>query len=311
MAKPVIVSMTSILGDELYDGLKAMGEFYFWEKLSEAEKAELAPRVEVLSIYPPIGITAKELNGFPNLRYIASWGVGFDKSDIAEIKRRGILFTNTPNANFQDVADLAIGLMVSVARQIPQSHQRIQATSALPMTKGARVCGKRIGIAGMGKIGQEIALRATGFRMEIGYLDRMPKDDLPYRYFDTLNEMAKWCDFLVMALPATPQTSHIVNAQVLSDLGAQGVLINIGRGALVDTNALIDALEKKTIAGAGLDVFENEPNVDERFSKLQNVTLSPHNGGSTVEAFSDAARELLANVQAYIETGKPLTGRIV
>lgn len=309
--KPVIVTMTNGLGDFLYDGLRNLGELYYWDQLSDEEKKVIGARTNILSIYPMVTINEQVLNQFPNLKYIASWGVGFDRSDMDAIAKRGIIFTNTPNANFADVADLTIGLMVSISRFIPQGHQSVLTThqTNANLARGVRVAGKRIGIAGFGHIGQEVAQRATGFRMEIGYLDHRTIEG-PYQRFDSLEALASWSDYLVVALPANAATHHIINANILKKLGPNGYLINIGRGALVDTDALVEALENHTIAGAGLDVFENEPQVDERLTQLKNVVLTPHIGGSTAEARQDAAQEKLRNIQAFLEGGQ-LVGRIV
>lgn len=309
--KPIIVTLTQGLGQSLYDGLNEIGELYYWNELSDEQKSEIGPKTEILSIAPMVTVDEAVLGHFPNLKYIASWGVGFDRSDMAAIAKRGIIFTNTPNANFNDVADLTIGLMVGLARHIPQVHQKLLETKSIqwPRRPAFRVAGKKIGIAGFGHIGKELACRAQGFRMQVGYLDRRQASE-EFTRFDSVEALAAWADFLVMALPANEQTFHIINANVLEKLGPNGFLINIGRGALVDTEALVQALDNHTIAGAGLDVYENEPNIDPRLTQFENIVLTPHIGGATQEAREDAAQEKLRNIRAYL-AGDELVGRIL
>ena len=308
--KPVIVTMTRGLGQSLYDGMSRLGTLYYWDELDEQQKKDIGPKTEILSVYPLIPVNEQVLDQFPNLKYIASWGVGYDLVDLKALAQRNIIFTNTPNANFADVADLVFGLIVSLVRHIPQLHQNMMKTHDTNTSKGPgqRVSGKKIGIAGLGHIGQEVAQRATGFRMQIGYFDRSVDDR--YQRFDSLESLAQWADFLVLAMPATPETFHIVGANVLKQLGPNGYLINIGRGALVDTNALCEALRNQSIAGAALDVFEHEPNIDPRLTELDNIVLTPHIGGSTIEAQQDAAQAKLRNIEAYLN-GQELVGRIV
>lgn len=172
--------------------------------------------------------------------------------------------------------------------------------SGFPLT--TRISGKRLGVAGLGHIGREIARRGEGFKMQIGYTN-LSACDVPYQRFENLKELAAWSDFLVLAMPGGASTHHIANREVLEALGPQGFLINIGRGELVDTDQLIEALEKKNIAGAALDVFEGEPAIDQRLAQFDNLLITPHIASGTFEARESTGLQALENIQAFLATG--------
>ncbi len=287
----------------LTEGLKDIAQLQYWQDLSDEDKNNLDD-VRIVITNPPIRMDNELLTRFANLQMVASLGVGYDKFDLETMKSRGIVLTNTPSATSDDVADLAMGLILALSRRIPQACDHTQKTlrtfSGFPLTH--RVSGKRIGIAGLGHIGLEIARRAEGFKMPIGYTNLTPRD-VPYRHFESLKEMAQWCDFLVLAMPGGAATHHIANREIFEALGKDGCLINIGRGELIDTDDLIEALEQKTIAGAALDVFEGEPAIDPRLADLDNLLMTPHVGSSTEEARESAGLQCLENIRAFLATG--------
>lgn len=287
----------------LFEGLKDIAEIQYWEDLCEKDREQLDD-VEVLISNPPISMQTDLLQRFPRLKMIASLGVGFDKFDLDEMKRRGIVLTNTPSATSDDVADFAWSLLTALSRQIPQAYvhacEKRRTFSGFPLT--SRISGKRLGVAGLGHIGREIARRAEGFKMEIGYTN-LSECDVAYQRFSNLKELAAWSDYLVLAMPGGATTHHIVNREILEALGSDSYLINIGRGELIDTEALIAALQNKTIAGAAIDVFEGEPSIDERLTHLNNLIITPHIASGTQEARESTGLQALENIKAFLASG--------
>ena len=287
----------------LTEGLKDIAQVQYWQDLSAEEKNKLDD-VRVVITNPPIRMDKDLFTRFPNLQMVASLGVGYDKFDLETMKQRNIILTNTPSATSDDVADLAWGLILALSRRVPEACEHARRTartfSGFPLTH--RVSGKRIGIAGLGHIGEEIARRAQGFKMQIGYTNLSPRD-VPYRRFENLKAMAAWCDFLVLAMPGGQATHHIANREIFQALGDKGYLINIGRGELVDTDDLVEALREKTIAGAALDVFEGEPAIDTRLVSLDNLLMTPHVASGTEEARESAGLQCLENIRAFLATG--------
>jgi lactate dehydrogenase-like 2-hydroxyacid dehydrogenase len=246
---------------------------------------------------------------FPNVKMISIFGVGYDGIDVAAAKERGIQVTHTPDVLTDDVADLAMGLILSIGRRIPQSDKFVRNGDWVsePFTMTRKVTGTRLGVVGLGRIGQAIAKRAAAFDMTIAYTGRRAKTNAPFRYYPTASELAANSDYLVVAVPGGDDTKNMINAQVLKALGPKGIVINIARGSVVDQTALIQALKDKSIAGAGLDVFWDEPNIDPQFFKLQNVVLTPHNGSNTHETRRAMADLALANLKAFFDEQPLLT----
>jgi lactate dehydrogenase-like 2-hydroxyacid dehydrogenase len=205
------------------------------------------------------------------------------------------------------VADLAMGLVLSVGRTIPQADQFVRTGQWPngPIALGRKVSGARLGIVGLGRIGKAIAQRASGFGMSIAYTARSAKADSGFQFFATPTELAANVDFLVVITPGGAGTKHLINAEVLQALGSRGFLINVARGSVVDEEALIAALQNGTIAGAGLDVFANEPNVPEALWSMRNVVLTPHMASATTETRQAMADLAFANMQAGT-SGQPL-----
>ena len=246
------------------------------------------------------------IESLPNLKVISSFGVGVDKIDLQAAAERGIPVGNTPDVLNDCVADLAIGLMIDVARGMGASERYLRAGS---WPKGAyplqhRMSGKKLGILGLGRIGHAIAKRALAFEMDIRYHNRRPVVDTSIAHEPSLVELARWCDFLVVIVPGGASTKHLVNEPVLNALGPEGYLINVARGSVVDEAALVRALKDKRLGGAGLDVFENEPQVPAELMALDNVVLVPHIGSATHETRADMAQRVFDNLQSYFSTGK-------
>jgi lactate dehydrogenase-like 2-hydroxyacid dehydrogenase len=250
------------------------------------------------------------MKALPRLGLVACYGTGIEGVDQAHAKSQGVLLSNAADANAAAVAEFAMGLMIASVRQIGKGDRFIRsgrwsgnAVERMLIVPG--LAGRRLGIYGLGAIGARIATMATAFGMEIGYHNRSRRPELPYLYQDSLLGLAEWSDVLMVAVRASAETRHAVNAGVLQALGPKGHLVNISRGIAVDEEALCDALESGAIAGAGLDVFENEPNVPDRLKAIDNVVITPH-----IAAMADSAQAaqqalLLRNLDAFF-AGKPL-----
>ncbi len=248
-------------------------------------------------------VDKKLLMMLPNLKLIAICGVGYDGVDVASAKEKNIVVTHTPGVLTDDVADLAFGLVLSIGRRIPQADRFVRngdwVDDAFMLTH--KVSNARLGIVGMGRIGQAIAKRARAFDMSIAYASRAPKAQLPYRFYDNVSALAAEVDYLVVTVPGGEDTQHMINAGVLQALGQKGYLINVARGSVVDQSALVQALKDKTIAGAALDVFWDEPIVDPELRRLPNVVLTPHIASATVETRHAMAALAMQNLQAFYE----------
>ncbi|WP_354677221.1 2-hydroxyacid dehydrogenase [Cupriavidus plantarum] len=258
------------------------------------------------------GVDAATIAALPSLRVISSFGVGLDKIDLDAARARGIAVGYTPDVLNDCVADTAWALLMDAARQVSAADRYVRRgewpKAAYPLT--TRVSGKRLGIVGLGRIGHVIARRSSGFDMEVRYFGRKAQEGVSYGFEPSIEALARWADFLVLATSGGPSTKHLVSASVLEALGPKGYLINIARGTVVDEAALIDALSNKRIAGAGLDVFENEPHVPEALYKLDNVVLLPHVASGTHETRRAMADLVFDNLQAFFETGKVLKSAV-
>lgn len=255
------------------------------------------------------GADAALIARLPNLKVISSFGVGYDTIDIAAASARGIAVGNTPDVLNDCVADIAFGLLIDVARGLSASERFLRRGDWKrgPFALQTRVSGKRLGILGLGRIGRAIAKRASGFDMDVRYHNRRRVDDVGFTYEPSLIELARWADFLVLASSGGAETRHLVSAEVIDALGADGFLINIARGSIVDETALVAALVNKKIAGAALDVFENEPDVPQALLTLDNVVLLPHIASGTNETRRAMADLTLANLRSFFDSGKLLT----
>ncbi|EHK68077.1 2-hydroxyacid dehydrogenase [Achromobacter arsenitoxydans] len=257
------------------------------------------------------GADKELINALPALEGIFSFGVGYDTIDVAAAKARNVVVTNTPGVLDACVADTALALMLAVSRRIAEADRFVRAGRwpGEGFGLGTRMSGKRCGIVGLGNIGLQIARRAQAFDMDILYTNRKPRPDAPadYRYCPDIVDLARQCDYLVLAVPGGSATRHMVNAQVLDALGPDGWLINIARGTVVDETALVAALQHKRIAGAGLDVFEHEPATPPELNDMENVVMLPHIASGTHEtrrAMADLVRE---NLDGWFSQGQVRT----
>lgn len=255
------------------------------------------------------GVSAAVLQQLPNVKVVSVFGVGVDAVDLAYCRDNGIGVSNTPDVLSDDVADMAMALALAVSRQLVVGDQYARAGSwptsgAMPLTR--RVMGKRAGIFGMGSIGKALAQRLEGFKMPISYCNRNPRSDsADYTFVASLQELASQVDYLFITAAATPGTIGAVDSTVLEALGPDGYLINVSRGTLVDEPALVTCLQEKRIAGAGLDVFANEPGIPEALFTLDNVVLQPHNASGTWETREAMGQLVLDNLAAHF-AGQPL-----
>jgi hydroxypyruvate reductase len=252
------------------------------------------------------GVDRALMDELPDLRLIASNGAGTEHLDLAEVKRRGIEVCNTPDAVTRDTADFAIGLLFAVARRIAQSDRFVRsgAWARERMPASHRVSSKRLGIVGLGKIGMAVAERAAALGMQVAYHTRRARPETLFAHMASVQALADWSDFLVLACPGGEETRRLVDSTVLARLGPNGFLINISRGSVVDEAALFDALRNQIIAGAALDVFENEPNIDPAFGTFDNVVLTAHIAAVTDEARADMAEHIRSRIAALLAEGR-------
>jgi hydroxypyruvate reductase len=274
--------------------------------------APIADKIRFVQTTGSHGAKAELINALPKLEIIGCNGVGVDAVDLKAAKARGIAVTNTPDVLNDCVADTAMGLLLTVARNLAYADRFVRdglwLKGGLPLS--TNVTGKRLGILGLGKIGKEIARRAQGFKMEISYHGRQKQADVPYRHYPDLVEMARNVDFLIVICPGGEATRNIVSDKVIRALGPKGMLINVSRGSTVDEAALIKALQEKALGAAALDVFAQEPTAAPELSKLSNVVLAPHVGSATVETRIDMGNLVVENLLAH-KNGKKLLTRVV
>ena len=248
------------------------------------------------------------LDGLPALEIISVFGVGYDGVPTAYCRERGIKVTNTPDVLTDDVADVAVALILMTARNFVGADRFVRAGEwpkrSLPLT--TKLAGRSVGIVGLGRIGKAIAKRVEAMGMRVAYTGRKPQD-VPYRYVRDLAALAAEVDFLVIACPGGPGTRHLIDARILEALGAQGTLVNIARGSIVDEQALVAALAAGKVKAAGLDVFEDEPHVPQALRAMENVVLLPHVGSATRETRQAMADLCKANLDAWFSERRTLT----
>jgi lactate dehydrogenase-like 2-hydroxyacid dehydrogenase len=269
--------------------------------------AEVGPKIRAAATTGHVACPPELLDALPNLKVLASFGVGYDAIDVAALAKRGVIVTNTPDVLNDAVAEITIGMMIALCREIVPADRHVRdgkwPTGHYPLT--SQLTGASVGILGLGRIGKRIAELCSGFRMDISYFGRHEQPDQPYRYYANLVEMAAAVDWLVVIAPSTVDTIGIVNRQVLEALGTKGRLVNVARGNLVDEQALVDLLIAGTLGGAALDVFVNEPQVPEALWGLKNVLLQPHQGSAT-RVTRRAMGDLVAGNIAAFFAGKPM-----
>ena len=310
MARPKVLQAGAVM-PALESALAAQFDCHSLAKASDPKSflAEQGASFQALVTTSKNGADAALMDALPNLKAITHFGVGYDTVDVAAAAKRGIPVSNTPDVLNDCVADVAMGLLIDAARGLSASERFVRRgdwqKGQFPLA--TRVSGKKLGIAGMGRIGQAIAKRALGFDLDIRYHSRRAVDSVAFRHEPSLPALAEWCDFLIVIVSGGPATKHLVSAEVIRALGPNGYLINVSRGSVVDEAALVDALVNRRIAGAGLDVFEDEPNVPQALMALDNVVLLPHLASGTRETRQAMADVVLANLHSLFETGRLVT----
>lgn len=282
--------------------MSALQDHYVVHEREHIREPQVFGRVRALVGGGEGKIDASYMALFPALELIAVCGVGYDGIDVAAAKKRGIMVTHTPNVLNDDVADLALGLLLSVARKIPAADRFTRNADWLdgPFQLTRKLSGAKLGMVGMGRIGQAIAKRALAFDMDIAYFARHARPELPYTFVPDLIALAAQSDYLLVITPGGAATKNLINAPVLAALGPQGFLVNVARGSVVDQAVLIEALKKKMIAGAALDVYVDEPNVPTDLRKLDNVVLTPHMASGTVETRKAMSALTMDNLNAHM-----------
>jgi len=308
MARPEIILMLPIYAPVLAE---LEGEFTvhrLWTASdSDAFMQEVSGRVRGAVTTGLLGFSRSRFDALPKLEIVACFGTPHGTVDLAVAMERRVVVTNTPDFIAETVADLAMGLLVTVMRRICESDRFVRAgkwLKAAPLA-GRDVNGKTCGIVGLGRIGRAIARRAEAFGMSVCYHGPHQKPDAAWPYYPDLESMAREADCLVASCPLTPATRNLVDARILDALGPQGFLVNVARGPVVDEAALLAALRSGGIAGAGLDVFWDEPRVPAELLAMEHVVLVPHIGSSTQEIREERGRKLLANLRAHF-AGRPV-----
>ena len=312
MNKPNVLQLNPILVPAINDKLNALYTVHrlFEQQDKDAYLAQHGATIRGVITGGHTGITNAMIDSLPALQVIAVNGVGTDAVDLAYARERGLPVTATFGALTEDVADLAIGLILASCREICSGNQFVKTGNwqrnphpgAIPLSR--RFSGKRVGIVGMGKVGRAIAQRAAAFGCPIAYTDLRGFDDLPHRFVPDLLQLARDSDILVLAA-AADKAQGIINAAVFDALGKDGYLINIARGKLVVESDLVEALQRGAIAGAGLDVFVDEPNVPEALFGMDRVVLQAHRASATVESRTAMGEMVLASLASGLAGQRP------
>jgi lactate dehydrogenase-like 2-hydroxyacid dehydrogenase len=313
-AKPRVLQVGSYAGSptankSLSDAFDVVELWKFADR--QAALAQHGKGIEAIATSANFGCDAALISALPDLKAVCSWGVGYETVDVEAAHARNVQVSNTPDVLTDCVADLTWGLIIASSRRMGEGERFVrsgnwgQVHGSIPL--GRRVSGKKLGIVGLGRIGDAIARRGVGFGMDMRYHNRRARSDVALTYEKSLVELAKWSDFLVVATVGGAGTRHLINAEVLDALGPQGTLINISRGPVVDETSLIAALESGRLGAAALDVFEQEPNVPNALRTSDKVVVLPHLGSATVETRGAMEQLMLDNLHAFFETGKLIT----
>lgn len=273
------------------------------ESVLQARKTDI---VAISSVFF-VPVSRNLIENLPNLEIISQFAVGYDNIDVKAAKERGIAVTNTPDVLTDETANTAMALLLAVSKRVCEGDMFVRVGKWLngPLPLGTTLNNKTVGIVGMGRIGQAIARRCEAFGMKIIYQGPRKKDNVSYEYQPDVKTLAEMSDYLILACPGGAETHHMVHEPILEALGPKGFLINISRGSVVDEESLIKALENKKIAGAGLDVYQNEPHVRAEFVKMDNVVLLPHIGSATFETRAEMGELVVRNLLAHFN-GEPL-----
>jgi lactate dehydrogenase-like 2-hydroxyacid dehydrogenase len=283
-----------------------------WETADRgALLAQLRDRVRGIVTSGGAGADAALISALPRTEIIACFGVGYDAIDLVAARSRNIAVTNTPDVLTDDVADLAMGLIIDSARRVSRGDRFVRAGNWLNggLELGTALSGRKLGIVGLGRIGLATARRAEAFAMRIAYHGPRRKPEAPYPYFADLVALARDSDILVLTLPGGVGTRHLVDADVLAALGAKGTLVNVSRGSVVDEAALVASLQNGALGAAALDVFENEPQVPAALMTMENVVLQPHQGSATHQTRAAMGQLVIDNLTAHF-AGQALPTRV-
>jgi lactate dehydrogenase-like 2-hydroxyacid dehydrogenase len=304
-----------IMGPMYPATLAVLEETYTAHKLwlaadRDALIASLAERIDAVATSGTKGMDDATMAKLPNLKMISHFGVGVDSIDTEAAKRRGVMVSNTPDVLTDDVADIAMGLMIAVSRKLVVGDRYVREgkwlKGAMPLAESVQ--GKTLGVVGMGRIGRAIAKRGQAFNLKIAYQGPNKKTDVTWPYFSDAVALAKESDYLVAACPGGDATKGLVSRAVLEALGPKGIVINISRGSVIDEPAMIELLKSGKLGGAGLDVFADEPRVPEALFAIENVVLQPHVGSATHPTRKAMGQLQIDNLAAYF-AGKPLVSR--
>lgn len=273
--------------------------------------ADLCARIQAVAGGAHVPVNAALIDRLPSLEIVANFGVGYDSVDAHHCATKGICVTNTPDVLSEEVADTAMSLLLMAARELPAAERYLRAghwvaKGPFPLTR-ATLRGRKLGILGLGRIGKAIATRAEAFGLEIHYHGRSRQPDVAYRYHETLLGMSEACDTLMVVAPGGASTKAIVNAEVLKALGPEGIVVNVGRGTVIDEPALVTALQDGTILSAGLDVFEDEPRVPQALIDMDHVVLLPHVGSASQHTRNAMGQLVVDNLLSWFRDGKPVT----
>lgn len=286
--------------------------FELWKHADrKSALAEFGKDITAMVTSASMGADAELINALPNLKAICSWGVGYETIDVKAAHARGVMVSNTPDVLTDCVADLAWGLIIAGARRMTLGDRFVRAGrwgqvhGSIPL--GTRVSGKKLGVIGLGRIGQAIARRGEGFDMDVRYHNRRARTDVSYGYEASLVALAAWADILVVATVGGPETRHLVNQEVIEALGPKGIIVNIARGPVIDEQAMTAALENGKLGCAALDVFEFEPKVPEALIDSDNTVLLPHIGSATYETRLAMEDLMIENLVSFFQTGKLVT----
>ena len=309
MAKPHILTFDTY---ELWD-IAPMEEQFVLHAIPASGQvndldADLREKITAIAFKGHSHLGAEMIDALPNLEIIANYGVGFDTIDVAHATSKGIRVTNTPDVLTDDVADLAIGMVIARSRDIVGASQWVRSGNWAKQGNYAlqtKVTGKRVGIVGLGRIGRSVAERLVPFETDIHYYSRAPKETPGWSHHSDIGEMASMVDILIICLSGGPDTKDMVGKAAIEALGPDGLLVNVSRGTTVDEQALLDALESGALGSAALDVFMGEPDINPRFLKLKNVLLQPHQSSGTVETRKVMGQLQRDNLAAHY-AGKPL-----
>jgi lactate dehydrogenase-like 2-hydroxyacid dehydrogenase len=283
-----------------------------FETQADLERLTTAVSEHIRGIATTGPVVANEtvLSRFPKLEIVSSFGVGYDHINASYARERGIIVTNTPDVLTEEVADVALGLLIATAREFVKADRFLRsgswATQNFPLSIGS-LRDRKVGMVGMGRIGQAIARRLDASLVPVVYHSRNPAAGVAYQHYPNLIEMAEAVDTLIIITPGGPATAKIVNADVMKALGPRGIIINVARGSVVDEQALIAALKSGAILAAGLDVFANEPNVPDELRAMQNVVLLPHVGSASVVTRNAMDQLVVDNLKAWFAGKPPLT----